>query len=198
MFYLILFCSFAGFPFQKDKDRILTTWSLSWLFPNFRGHIIRIFNGCEVRIENSVTRVLFGITRLAEWCWTVSYPSDGIFNSHRPTIIDYFFFLTLPSTIVFKLEYALFFSIFDHGMFGSAPIYDILTSCTRSSYSPSCKTEIFRTGENRGKSCRVCKKTTFFRVMDIPYSFLIALSFFSFFFFFAFAMSHLVILTFAF
>ena len=47
---------------------------------------IRIFNGCEVRIVNSVTRVTVRITRLAEWCRTV-IPSDGIFNSHRTTII---------------------------------------------------------------------------------------------------------------
>ena len=56
LFNLILFI--CRLPFQKDNDRKLTTWSLSWLFPNFRGHIIRIFNGCEVRIENSVTRVI--------------------------------------------------------------------------------------------------------------------------------------------
>ena len=42
-------------------------------------------------------------------------------------------------------------------MFGSTPIYDILTSCMRSSYTPSCKTEISRMGENRSKPCLVCK-----------------------------------------
>ena len=46
--------------------------------------------------------------------------------------------------------------IFDQEMFGSAPIYDVLTSCTRSSYTPWYKTEISRTGENRGKPCLVC------------------------------------------
>ena len=41
---------------------------------------IRIFNGCEVRIENSITKVTV---------WN-SYLSDGIFNSHRRTIMDSF------------------------------------------------------------------------------------------------------------
>ena len=31
-------------------------------------------------------------------------------------------------------------------------------TCTRSSYTPSCKTETSRTGENCRKPCRVCKK----------------------------------------
>ena len=43
-------------------------------------------------------------------------------------------------------------------MCGSAPVYDILTSCTRSSYIPWYKMEITRTGENRGKPCRVARK----------------------------------------
>ena len=42
-------------------------------------------------------------------------------------------------------------------MFGSAPIYDVLPSSTRSSYTSTCKTEIFRTGEHRGKPCRICE-----------------------------------------
>ena len=44
-----------------------------------------------------------------------------------------------------KLEYT---HIFDEEMFGSAPIYDVLTSCTMSSYIPSYKMEIYRTDEN--------------------------------------------------
>ena len=42
---------------------------------------IRIFNGCEVLIENSVTRVTF---RHHEACQVMpnSYPSDGILNLH--------------------------------------------------------------------------------------------------------------------
>ena len=34
---------------------------------------------------------------------------------------------------------------------------DILTSCTKLSYTPSYKTEIPRTGQNCGKPCWVCK-----------------------------------------
>ena len=45
-------------------------------------------------------------------------------------------------------------------MFGSAPIYDVLMSCTLSSYIPSFKTELSRTEENLGKPCRVFKKIT--------------------------------------
>ena len=41
---------------------------------------------CEVRIENSVTRVT---VRHREWCRTVIL-TDGIFNSHRTTIMDSF------------------------------------------------------------------------------------------------------------
>ena len=47
---------------------------------------IRIFNGCEVLIENSVTRIT---VRHQGACRVMpnSYPSDGIFNLHRRTII---------------------------------------------------------------------------------------------------------------
>ena len=44
---------------------------------------IRLFNGCDVWIENSVMRVT------VEWCWTV-IPSDWIFNLHLTTIMDSF------------------------------------------------------------------------------------------------------------
>ena len=49
----------------------------------------RIFNSCEVQIENSVTRVT---VRHLEACRVMpnSYPSDGIFNLHRKTIMDSF------------------------------------------------------------------------------------------------------------
>ena len=50
---------------------------------------IRIFKGCEVQIENSVTRVT---VRQHKACRVMpnSYPSDEIFNSHRRTIMDSF------------------------------------------------------------------------------------------------------------
>ena len=59
--------------------------------------IIIIFNGCEVLIENSVTRVT---VRHHEACrmMPISYPSDGIFNQHLTTIMDSF--STPPSTRV--------------------------------------------------------------------------------------------------
>ena len=58
-----------------------------------------------------------------------SYPSDGIFNLHRRTIMDYFFVHTLLSTIAFRLEYVLFYqfytnitTFFDQEKFGTAPL----------------------------------------------------------------------------
>ena len=55
---------------------------------------------CEVRIENSVTRVT---DRHHEACRTV-IQSDGIFNSYRATTLD-----TFPSTTVCKLGFVLFY-----------------------------------------------------------------------------------------
>ena len=65
-------------------------------FPNqglpWSGHIspteqnIRIFLGCEVRIEKSVRGSLFRTTKL---CQTV-IPRDGFFYLHRTTMIDFF------------------------------------------------------------------------------------------------------------
>ena len=51
---------------------------------------IRIFNGCEVLIEKIPS---LGVTvRHHEACLVMpnSYPSDGIFNLHRRTIMDSF------------------------------------------------------------------------------------------------------------
>ena len=93
---------------------------------------IRIFNGCEVLIENSVTRV---IVRQHEACRVMpnSYPSDGIFSLHRRTIVASFScinFLRLPST--FRLEYVLFYqfytkitTFFDLEKFGTALSYTL-------------------------------------------------------------------------
>ena len=54
---------------------------------NVRG--IRIFNGFEVWIENSVKSVT---VQHHEACRVMpnSYPTDGIFNLHRTTIMDCF------------------------------------------------------------------------------------------------------------
>ena len=53
-----------------------------------------------------------------------SYPSDGIFNLHRRTIMDSF-----SATIAFRLEYVLFYQVYakittfvDQEKFGRAPL----------------------------------------------------------------------------
>ena len=77
-----------------------------------RGLTIRIFNGCEVLIENSVTRMT---VRHHEACRVMpnSYPSDGIFSLHLTAIMDLFFLHTLPSTIAFRLgSYVLFYQFY--------------------------------------------------------------------------------------
>ena len=70
---------------------------------------IRIFNCCELLIENSVTRVTVWHH---EACRVMpnTFPSDGIFNLHRRTIMFFLFFFlhTLPSTIAIRLEYCCF------------------------------------------------------------------------------------------
>ena len=49
--------------------------------------------------------------------------------------------------------------IFDQEMFGSAHDRDVLTSRTKSSYTPGIRRRYpERTGENRRKPCRICKK----------------------------------------
>ena len=58
---------------------------------------IRIFNGCEVRIENSITRV------------TVRHREACIKQINH---YEFFFLYTLPSTVAFRLEYVLFFQFY--------------------------------------------------------------------------------------
>ena len=53
--------------------------------------IIRIFNGCEVRIENSVTRVSVRHHSVS-LVMPNSYPLDDIFNQHLTTIKDFYTF----------------------------------------------------------------------------------------------------------
>ena len=64
-----------------------------------------------MRIKKSVTRVT---VRHHEACRVTpnSYPEWRNFNSHRTIIIDSFFLYTRPSTIVFKLESALFYQFY--------------------------------------------------------------------------------------
>ena len=104
----------------------------------------------------------------------------------------FFFLHTLPSAIVFKLgswicvillilcanKYIFYQEMFGSAriydillsctrssftpwyktIFGSARIYDVLLSCIRSSYTPWYETEISRTSENHGKSCCVISR----------------------------------------
>ena len=94
---------------------------------NFLVQSIRMCNGCEVLIENSVTRVT---VRHHEACRVMpnGYPSDGILNLHQRTIMDFFFLHTLPSTIAFRLEY-VFYQVYakittfiDQEKFSTAPL----------------------------------------------------------------------------
>ena len=52
--------------------------------------VLRVFNGCEVRVENSVPRVTVSVSRSLSNDAEHLSPSDGIFNTHRTTIIDSF------------------------------------------------------------------------------------------------------------
>ena len=122
---------------------------------------IRIFNSYEVRIENFVMRVTVWYHE-ARYVMPNSYPEWLNFH-FTPNHHYWFFFLhTLSLTNVFKLEYALFYQFYAKmGTFfikKCSLIYDVLTSCMRSSYTPWYKTEISRTGKNCGKPCQVCKK----------------------------------------
>ena len=68
------------------KNAVIILTSIDVVLPYSN---VRIFNGCEVLIGNSVTRVT---VRHHKACRVMpnSYPSDGIFNLHRRTIMDSF------------------------------------------------------------------------------------------------------------
>ena len=82
---------FSKIVFSCIPDKVFRDFHPFW--------IIRIFNGCEVLIENSVMRVTVSQTVI---------PSDGIFSSHRTVILDSFS-CRIPSAIVIKLGFALFY-----------------------------------------------------------------------------------------
>ena len=120
-----------------------TAWSVS-LF--FTPDITRIYNVVRCGLKIPSKRYLFGIMRrLASWCWTV-VPSDGIFNLLWTSIIDSFSCILFLWQLYLSLHngYAWFcqFDVelekehFVQEMFNSAPIHDVPTSCTRSSYTP--------------------------------------------------------------
>ena len=89
---------------------------------------IRIFNGCEVMTENSITRVT---VRLHEACLVMpnSYWSDGIFNLHQRTIMDSFSCIHFLQPLHLDLNMCCFIdfalkqtTFFDQEMFGTAPL----------------------------------------------------------------------------
>ena len=90
--------------------------------------IIRIYNGCEMRTENSVTKVT---VRHRETCRVMpnSYPEWRNFQFAPNSHYGFFFLHTLPSTIAVRLECVLFYlfyaeitTFFNQEMFGSFPI----------------------------------------------------------------------------
>ena len=88
---------------------------------------IRIFNDCDVRIENSVTRV----TVWHHEACRAAMPSDGIFNSHRTTIMDSFSrILFLPQlnlnmNMRYFINFTLNISICSQELIGSVPVCDV-------------------------------------------------------------------------
>ena len=76
--------------------------------------IKRIHNGCEVQIENSVTRVTVRHHE-ASIVMSNSYPRDGIFNQHLAIIEDSYspntaklLQLNFPHTLLFMFLAAVF------------------------------------------------------------------------------------------
>ena len=132
---------------------------LSYLRSDDQGQIIRIFNGCEVLIKNSLTRVT-----VRHQCRVMpnSNPSDGIFIW---TIMDSFsciLFLRqlhLGLNVLFYSFYAKITKCFDQEKFGTASLLNVdvkmfggnwrendvktskmmsKVSCTRVVLHPSC------------------------------------------------------------
>ena len=156
-------------------DQILCDTSMVWK----RGCIIRIFNGCEVRIENLVTKVSLVMP--------TSYPEGWNFQFAPNNYYRFFFLNTLPLTTAFKLKCVLFCqfytkisTFFCQDLFSSAPTFDvdvgtfsgkwpqkltswrpnsILSSYTRVVLHPSCKTTFPSPSRVHRNSGQVHKKT---------------------------------------
>ena len=73
--------------------------------------IIGIFNGCEVRTANSVTRVTVW-HREACRVMLNSYPEWRHFQFAPNNHYGFFFLHTLPSTIAFRFEYVLVYQFY--------------------------------------------------------------------------------------
>ena len=147
-------------------DKVFRTFLPFW--------IIRIFYGCEVRIEKSVLGSLFGITKLCR----VMPNSDSEGRSFLSTSNnhDRFFFLHIfwsPTGTINELRsYTLTSAILKVDVIcdvakTSAPkaLTTVLrdTCCNSFFIYPTgrirvCKTRFDSTGDNRGKPCLVCKK----------------------------------------
>ena len=94
----------------------------------------------------------------------LSDESDGILNSHRTTIIDSFSCILFLRRLYLSLNMHLIFCQFYSKMcrfstkICSVRHLQLSNVMHEVVLHPSCKIEIPRTGENRGKPCRVCKK----------------------------------------
>ena len=107
----------------------------------------RIYNGCLVRIENSITRVNCSATRVL--MMQNSYPCDGIFNPNLATIKDSFSCIPFHRRLYlsFNVQYFTVFML-KYVHFRSRNVWF------------GCLMEISRMGENRWKPCRVCKNVS--------------------------------------
>ena len=112
-----------------------------------------------MRIENSVTRVTV-LHHEARQVMPKSYPEWRNFNSHQTTIIDSFsciFFLRRLYEIVFNLNMRYFIN------FTLKYVHFRSRNVQFGSYvrRPDVmhEADYNRTGENRGKPCRVCNKS---------------------------------------
>ena len=74
---------------------------------------MRIFNGCELRIENSVTTVTVSVQhREASRLMPNSNPEGRDFQFAPNNHYGFFFLHTFPSTIAFTLEYVFVYQFY--------------------------------------------------------------------------------------
>ena len=114
---------------------------------------IRIFNGCEVRIENSVTRIT---VRHREDCREFSIRTEQPLS----WLLILFFLYILPSMTLLKFEYALFYQFCAKISTFSIKKFSVRLVMHEVVLHTSYKMEISRMDKTRGKPCRVCKKNS--------------------------------------
>ena len=171
----------AMVPHAAGVTEFFTVDSVFIKFTIFFWHkTIRIFNGCEVRIENSVTRVtvrhhdacltLFDaeqLSRVTKFSICTSQPLQIHFLAYFS--FDnciyagcYLINFTITTFLSKKCSFQLLSKKLTSKCLAQNDVkMSELTSCMKSSYISSYKAEISRTGENRRKPCRVCKKRLF-------------------------------------